>query len=110
MPKIFDPKDVPAQIDVLRKHLRHWYSMHGPVPDELAAELDPGFEAIEAERLNKLAEAAEAKANAAADAAAAARAKAASPKAAAQSGGTAGVGDPPFKNSTRDPNAPKSAA
>jgi hypothetical protein len=52
----FDAQDVAAQIDVLRKHLRAWYAMHGPVPAELVESLDMGFPAREAERLKAAAD------------------------------------------------------
>jgi len=117
LPKIFDTQDLAAQVDVLRKHLRHWYSMHGPVPAELAADHDIGYEAAEADRLQKVAEEAEAHAKAMREAAdapkpaqpsavelAEQRAKAAR-EAAAQFGGGSGIGEPPFKASSREPKA-----
>ena len=59
---VFDTQDLAAQIDVLRDHLRHLYSMQGPVPADLAADHDMAWHAKEAERLKKEADDAEAQA------------------------------------------------
>lgn len=57
MPKLlFDTQDLALQIDVIRGHLRHLYSMNGPPPPDLAADHDMFWPERESERLDKLAE------------------------------------------------------
>lgn len=126
MPKLFDVNDVAAQVDVIRRRLREWYAMHGPVPGDLAEDHDMGWSAREADRLAAEADAAELRAKSlaefearnkdgqpavksaaeqAADAAKAARAAADEAKASASSVSMQKWGENTPRG--RDPNAPK---
>jgi hypothetical protein len=58
--KPFDAHDPTAQIDVLRRAVRELWRRHGPVPVELTERYDGDYEALEAARLTKEAEAAHA--------------------------------------------------
>jgi hypothetical protein len=56
--KDFNPHDLTAQVDVLRRAVRELWRRHGPVPPELSERYDADYEALEAQRLTKEAEAA----------------------------------------------------
>lgn len=69
MPKFrYDTQDLAVQVDVIRSHLRHLYSMNGPPPADLAADHDMLWPERESERLEQLAVADAAKAVAAREA------------------------------------------
>src|SRR4051812_48825977 len=55
MKHLFDTQDLALQVDVIRSHLRHLYSMNGPPPPDLAADHDMFWPERESERLEQLA-------------------------------------------------------
>lgn len=51
----YDTQDLVVQIDVIRAHLRHLYSMNGPPPADLNPDHDMLWPERESERLEQLA-------------------------------------------------------
>lgn len=64
----YDTQDLAVQVDVIRYHLRHLYSMNGPPPADLALDHDMLWPERESERLDNFAKLAETKAVAAREA------------------------------------------
>jgi hypothetical protein len=73
MAKLFDTQDHALQIDLIRAHLRRMLGGVGAVPDDLKADHDIGWPAVEQKRLDDEAKAAEAHAAALKEAAAKAK-------------------------------------